>query len=101
MIDITEITDDMGVLDTAVFRAQNVLAVQLGSLSYAPDLGIDLNYFLSEDFQFQNESFRAYLLQRLAEQSVDVLSVTEAVNALFTKFTFEISGGENNTGLVR
>lgn len=101
MIDIIDITDDIKTYDTSVTRAENVLSVQLGSLDYAPDFGVDLRYFLSEEFEFQNDSFKAYLLQRLAEHSIDVFRVTETVENLFTQFGFGISAKKTSTGLVR
>lgn len=100
MIDIVEITTDIGILDTSIGKAGNVLSVQLGSLDYAPDFGVDLRYFLSEDFQFQNESFRAYLLQRLAESSVDVGSLVPTIDTLIAKYTFNLNPAKQG-GLVR
>jgi hypothetical protein len=101
MIDVVEINSDMRFYDTNVKRAENVLATQLGSLDYEPDFGIDLRYFLSEEFEFQNESFRAYLLQRLAESNIDVSSILEVVETLYTQYTFNLTGRENSTALVR
>jgi len=101
MIDIVEIGTDIGTYDTNVMRAQNVLSVQLGSLSYAEDFGLDLRYFLSEEFEFQNEAFKSYLLQRLAEHSIDVSSIVETVNALYNDLVFNVSGRQDSTALVR
>jgi hypothetical protein len=60
MIDIISSNDgqDLGLYDTQTERAKNILSTQVGSLEYAKDLGVDLNYFLSPDFKFQNESFK-------------------------------------------
>lgn len=101
MIDIVEITDDIGVYDTNVMRAKNVLSVQLASLEYAEDFGVDLKYFLSEDFEFQNDSFKAYLLQRLAEHNIDVFGIEDTVNALYRQYAFGISENQTTTQLVR
>jgi hypothetical protein len=101
MIDIVDITTDMQTLNSSIKKAENLLAVQLGSLSYAPEWGIDLEYFLSEDFSFQNESFRAYLLQRLAENSIDVTSVIETVDALYSSLVFNLSSETKTTAMMR
>jgi hypothetical protein len=101
MIDIMEITTDLGVLNSKIKRAENVLSIQLGSLEYAPDFGVDLDYFLAEDFQFQNTAFKSYLLQRLAESSIDVMSVVELVEKLYTTMTFNLTPENLNTALVR
>lgn len=100
MTDIISIGEDLGVLDTQVPRAANILSVQLGALTYAPDLGIDLAYFLSEQFTFQNESFLAHLIQTLANSSINVASVNETVQALYTKYLVNITPTETGTALV-
>jgi len=100
MIDIVSIGDDLGFYDTQVERAANILGVQLGSLEYAPDLGIDLDYFLSEAFRFQNESFKSYLVQILATYGINVASVGDQVENLFRKYTFNITPEETSTALI-
>lgn len=101
MIDIVGASSSgLEVYDTQVSKAANILSVQLGSLEYAPDLGIDLKYFLSEDLKFQNESFKAYLVERLANRGVNVASVIEVIENLFSQYTFNLSPEETNTGLV-
>lgn len=100
MIDIVSIGNDIGFFDTQVPKAANILSVQLGSLEYAQDFGIDLRYFLDEGFQFQNESFKAYLIEILANRGVNVASVIETFNDLFEKYTFNLSPEETSTGLV-
>ncbi len=90
---------DIGLFDTETCRAANILNVQLGALEYAPDIGIDLAYFLSEDFQFQNDSFKAYLVEVLANNSINVASVLETIEDLFTTFQFNIKA-DDKSGLV-
>lgn len=101
MIDI--ITADetgLGTFDAQTERAKNLLAVQLGSLEYAFDVGIDLRFFLSEDFKFENEAFKSYLIEVLASKGINVSTVTEQVQALFTDLTISITPAETSTGLV-
>lgn len=100
MIDISSVGTDIGLYDSQNMRAGNILSVQLGSLQYAQNVGIDLRYFLSENFRFQNESFKAYLIQRLAENSINVASVVETVENLFNQFTFNITPSESDSSLV-
>ncbi len=89
MKDIIEVNqgEDLDVIDSIVSKAGNVLAIQLGDLEYAPDFGVDLRFFLQSDFQFMNESFKAYLVQRLTESQVNVAQVIETVDFLFQKYT--------------
>lgn len=102
MIDIVSFNDgeDLGVQNTQVPRAANILSVQLGSLEYAQDIGVDLKYFLSQDFKFENESFRAYLIEVLANSGINVSSVTDLVNRLYNQFIFELAPEETDSGLV-
>lgn len=100
MIDIINADQDIGLFDTQTTKAANILSVQVGSLAYAPDLGIDLRYFLDEDFRFQNESFKAYLVQVLAENSINVSSVIEEVEDLFTNLTFNVTPSESEGALI-
>ena len=104
MIDIVSVPngnngDDLGLLDSQVPKASNILSVQLDSLEYTEDFGIDLKYFLDENFNFQNESFKSYLINRLAAQNINISSVLETVSALFNQYTFNIKPAETG-GLI-
>lgn len=102
MIDIIGLTDngDLKLFDTQTEKGKNVLSVQLGALEYAPDFGIDLKYFLSEDFKFQNESFKSYLVQILAENGINVATVIDTVNTLSSDYEFKITPPENTGSLI-
>jgi hypothetical protein len=101
MIDINDTVDgDLGTSNTQVFRAKNILSIQIGSLTYAPDLGIDLDYFLNEEFSFQNISFQSYLVQRLSTYSINISSIVETVNALFEEWDLNLSPVENSTSML-
>lgn len=100
MIDIISQSGDIGLYDTQTMKAANILSVQLGSLEYEPTLGIDLKFFLDEDYSFQNESFRAYLIEILANNGVNVSTVIEVVENLYSQYTFNISSEQNNTALI-
>ena len=100
MIDIIKVDEDIVLFDTQTEKAKNILSVQLGALEYAPEMGVDLRYFLSENFIFQNESFRSYLIQILANNSINVASVVDTVDDLFTQYTFNLSPSEDDSGMV-
>jgi phosphomannomutase len=100
MIDIVSVGTDIGLFDAQTEKAKNILSVQLGALEYAPDLGVDLRYFLSEDFRFQNESFKAYLVEVLANNGINVASVVDDVEDLFRQYTFNLTPEETSSGLV-
>ncbi len=101
MMDIVGFTDDdLRMFDSQVPRAANILHTQLGSLEYEPLLGIDLAYFLDEKFSFQNESFKAYLVQVLANRGINVSSVEETIENLYTQLTISVKSDENSSSLV-
>lgn len=103
MIDIVGVHtgQDLAMFDSQNPQAANILSVQLGALEYAQDLGIDLNFFLSDTFQFQNESFKAYLIETLATAGINVSSLEDTVEKLFRQYTFNLSPqNTGSTGLV-
>lgn len=100
MIDIISVGEDMGFYDTQTVRAQNILSIQLQTLIYAPDFGIDLKYFLSEEFRFQDESFQSYLIQRLANYSINVSSLAVDPDFLSVAYQFNLTPAESTDSLV-
>lgn len=89
---------DLGVQQSESERAANILSTQIGELEYAPEMGIDLRYFLESEFRIQNASFKAYLVQRLLEQRVNVVNVIDTVESLFTTYAFGVGDSEQNVG---
>ncbi len=102
MIDIvsSETGLDLGVYDTQVQKGGNLLSIQLGDLEYLPEFGIDLRYFLSEDFQIQNESFKAYLIEVLANNGINVESFSELIGRLSSEYKINLSPEESSTAFV-
>ena len=102
MIDIVGITqgEDFRIFDSDVPRAANILGVQLASLEYKQDFGIDLEYFLDPDFSYQNESFKNYLVQVLSSYGINVSSVIEVIENLYSDLTISIEPTSNTTSLI-
>jgi hypothetical protein len=61
MMDIVSVSSDIGLYDTQTTKAANILSVQLGELEFAPTLGIDLKYFLSDSFKIQKRKLQGLL----------------------------------------
>jgi hypothetical protein len=102
MMDIVDFTPKgMQTYDTQTPRAANILSVQLGALEYAQDIGIDLRYFLNANIKFQNDSFKAYLVQVLAGNGINVASVIEVLRPLSSEYDFNLSPQEStSSGLI-
>jgi hypothetical protein len=99
-VGLNDTEDDFSFIDTDVKRAENILNTQLDTLTYAPDFGIDLEYFLNPDYVFQNEAFRAYLLQRLSESSVNVTSVIDILTTFTENITFNLGQSKQGNGAL-
>lgn len=91
---------DLGIADTDVPRAANILSTQLGSLEYQQDLGIDLAYFLTERVKFQDDSFKSYLVRVLAVAGINVTDVSEVIHSLFSDYKIRIAPVEQTDGLI-
>jgi hypothetical protein len=102
MLDIVTIEDgqDMGFADVTSVKAANVLSTQIGTLEYAPTFGVDLKFFLESSFQFQNESFRAYLVERLTQHQINVSEVVEVLEALSANFVFRVGDANKAEGFI-
>lgn len=109
MIDITGFTQndpekgivaDVKFFDTQTTRASNILSTQIGSLSYDPAFGIDLDFFLTSPVKFQNAGFRSYCVQILASYGISVQSMDESLDALFVAYGFNLLPAEDTTGFV-
>ena len=102
MLDIVlaEQTKDMRVEDSIAPKAANVISTQLGSLDYAVNFGADLIYFLQSELEFQNQSFRAYLVDRLTQHGVNVVDVLYVIDSLSETYSFEV-GSQKNEGFIR
>lgn len=101
MIDIVVGTGgELDIYDTQVNRASNILSVQLGSLEYEPDLGVDLNYFLDPKFKFQDASFQSYLVQVLASSGINVATIIATVENLHQDLKINLSPEDQSTGLI-
>lgn len=99
--DITSIDGaDLGVAQSEAERAGNLLATQIGTLEYAPTAGIDKKFFLESEFRIQNSSFRAYCVQRLLEQRVNVVNVINQIGMLSATNLFAVGTSENNGEMI-
>lgn len=85
--------------DTIVFKAKNILETQEGSLSYAPELGIDLKRFLDPDVKIQNRTFEAYSIQKLGEQGVNPIELIVNKETFRQVFDYTVAGVEKE-GLI-
>lgn len=72
--------DNLQTADTDVYKGENILRIQVGTLVYAQELGIDLARFIDPGVSIQPETFRAYTVQELVKQGVRIETVLEKFN---------------------
>lgn len=99
MIDVYIENGEFKVNDTIVFKAKNILETQEGSLSYAPELGIDLKRFLDPDVKIQNRTFEAYSIQKLGEQGVNPIELIVNKETFRQVFDYTVAEAEKE-GLI-
>lgn len=87
--------------DTIVFKAKNILETQEGSLSYAPELGIDLKRFLDPDVKIQNRTFEAYSIQKLGEQGVNPIELIVNKETFRQVFDYIVAEAEKEGFIAR
>lgn len=94
MFDIIEIRDeaDLGIADTVVPRAANLISTQINSIDYWYDWGVDLKFFVFSDLQIQRASFKAHLIERMAYYQINVNSIIEEFDSLFMRLIWDVSG---------
>lgn len=91
---------DLQQSDTTVFKAENILNVQVGTLYYAKSLGIDLIRFIEPNVEIQPETFSAYMIQTLVNQNVRVDEiVANYENDFIARFLTKVSEPVNQEGL--
>lgn len=82
---------DLGVANSVIPKAANILSVQIGSLDYAPEFGVDKRYFLETPVLFQNESLKAHFVERLSFYQINVGQVVETFREFLLKYTFKVN----------
>ena len=102
MLDIAEVRNgqDLRVSDTLATKAANVLSIQIGDLEYAPNFGVDFKYFITSGFAIQNQSFKTYLIQTLAQNQVNVSNIVEVVERLYERLIFTVGDSSGTRGLL-
>lgn len=97
MKDIILIEDgrDIRVEDSIVPKAANLLGTQLGRLIYEQDFGVDIAFFLDNPVIFENESFKSYLIQQLAQRNINTIDALNIVENLYSELTLTLQDNSN------
>lgn len=99
MIDVDFIDNMPKFSNTIVHKAANCIVTQLESLYYAPNFGMDLKRFFDPDVEIQTETFKAYTIQQLTDNGVNVISLRDKAKTFERLFDYVVSQ-QTSTGLV-
>lgn len=59
-----------------VARLENMFEVQIGTLYYAPKIGLDWNYWLNSEISYQNQTVESWLKQEALKNNIVTSSIT-------------------------
>lgn len=93
--------NDLVFVSSEVSRAANLIDVQLGALTYAPEWGADKAYFLNPDYTIQAECFEAHLLQRMGYWGINVAKFAAKQGKFCREMLFNLAEPDGGTALLR
>ena len=91
---------DLTVFNSKIFKASNVLKVQLGDLFFQQNFGIDKKFFFSSEFVFQNESFKTHLVEKLSEWNVDSNISSDLARKFMRDIEIKINDNDESGRLI-
>lgn len=95
MLDIADnFTTDFILEDNNCYKARNILNVQVGSLWFEKDFGIDLKFYVFGDLEFSYETFNFYLINTLINYGIDVNTYTSVLDNFINNLQIELKGSE-------
>ena len=67
-----------GYFDTSrdIARLENMFRVQIGTLYYEPQIGLDWDYWLNSDIAYQNSTVESWLKQEALKNNIVTSSIT-------------------------
>jgi len=74
--------EDFRLVDTDVYKGENICSVQVGSLNGGPDIGIDFDQFVKGELEFSVKTFKAHVLNQLTILNCEVNSIKVKQNDL-------------------
>lgn len=93
--------NDLEFVSSELSRAENLIGVQLGTLKYQPDWGVDLDYFLNPNYEIQAECFEAHLLQRIGFWGMNVLDFMHKQGSFMREMIFNFGTPKDTNSMMR
>lgn len=95
MLDIETILNGGTFKDSDIFKANNILTTQIGSLYFLPEFGIDIDLFFSQDYSIQFESFQSYITDKMVQAGINISKINTSIDT-FTRGIIMTIGGSKN-----
>lgn len=95
MLDIETFIDGGRVIDTDLFKAENLLSTQTGSLYYLFSFGINLSIFFTQEYNVQLDSFRAYVIDNLVQNGINLAKIASSIDKFLSTMILTIGGNKN------
>lgn len=61
---------DLQIVNNDLYKCKNLLNVQVGSLYYALEFGIDMDFFMRNPINLSIETFKTYLINRIVNNNI-------------------------------
>ena len=92
---------DLVIADEATWKARNVLTTQIGDKAFVPDnFGLDLNFFLTSNYDLAMASFQSYAVKRLIAHRVNVVEVITTIQTLTQKMAMQVGDQPQAEGFI-
>lgn len=92
MIDIQTLFNGGEVINSDIYKAENLLLTQQGSLYFNPDFGIDMALFFNQNFDIQFETFVSYINNVMVANNIDILSLNVGIDKFASEIILKIGG---------
>lgn len=95
MLDIETLNNGGRVIDSDLFKAQNLLTTQKGSLYYLSEFGINLDMFFSQNYNIQFESFKSYITDAMAQNGINIVGLGQSIETFTNTLLLTIGGSKD------
>lgn len=92
---------DLYIANEATWKARNVLTTQIGEKAFLPEnFGLDLNFFLTSDYDLSMASFQSYAVKRLIAHRINVVQVITTIEPLLQKMAMAVGDQPRAEGFI-
>lgn len=94
MLDIETVIDGGSIRDTDLWKAENLLTTNQGSLYFLPEFGINLDLFFDQGYNIQFESFKSYVTNAMVQNGISIVRISETIDRFLSTMILMIGGSK-------